>query len=201
MKIPFGQQTIAAANTPQPLVSTTLSSAVAATNPSKGSSTTLPGTLAVSLPVVSSAIFAVGDKVWIDTGAKAERQVVTAIADGTHITVSGLNYDHASGVYVIPAIEAASIYIQEGAANSAVLVTYYNPYYFQAAPSYGRGAQVPNATSLTQAVKQLENTTAPNQPQDEHTTSNNYGANFDALEYWWISGAANATYLVTLEQV
>ncbi len=57
---------------------------------------------AVSIPVVSSAGFAVGDTVSISTApANIEYQVISAIADSTHITVATLTTTRAAACAVI----------------------------------------------------------------------------------------------------
>lgn len=67
------------------------------------SSTTTSGAVVagagVSIPVVSSAAFVVGQSFAIDAGVNAETATVTSIADATHITAT-LTKAHASGVTV-----------------------------------------------------------------------------------------------------
>jgi len=68
-----------------PLLSTTTSSAAVIAG------------AGVSIPVVSSAAFVVGQSFAIDAGVNAETATVTAIADSTHVTAT-LTKAHASGV-------------------------------------------------------------------------------------------------------
>lgn len=61
---------------------------------------TSPGT-AVSVPVVSSAGFTVGDEVIIDPGSGQEIACVLSIPDSTHVELDDLGLAHNSGVALI----------------------------------------------------------------------------------------------------
>jgi hypothetical protein len=73
---------------------------------------------AVSIPVSSSAGFSVGDFVYIDSGASQEYLAITAIADGTHISLV-IASNHNSGVAIV---KAAAEY---GSQSSGLVRTFF----------------------------------------------------------------------------
>lgn len=198
-KMTFKQFTVAAGGTPQPLVATTTSAAVTApaTGVSYGVGNALPQPAPVSIPVVDSSLFTQGGYCWIDTLGNAERLEVRSIADGTHI---GLNIkkNHASGVFVTPCIPCSAVYLQSKPGNAAVLDVFYYRNAFKAADSFGLGSLAPAKTGLILAIAQLEQVTAPTQPIDL-SSANNFGANTDGLEYYWVDGTTSDGYLPSVD--
>lgn len=108
----FGKKTIAVTGTPQPLIGTTLSAAVAAPN----------GATSTTLSVADSSIFEDSDWVVVDAGASAvERVRIESIPDSTHIIVFQLQKAHANAAFVSLGRSATILYVQGIAANAAAL--------------------------------------------------------------------------------
>jgi hypothetical protein len=113
----FQQYSIAAGGTPQPLIGTTLSAAVApgGTDPNGDPA---PQTIAVA----SSAMFRNGDWAVIGTvaGGDAERVWIQSVPDSTHIKTR-ISKSHANGVYVRLAMACQSVYIQTKQGNAGAI--------------------------------------------------------------------------------
>jgi len=146
----FKYFTIGTTGTAQPLIGTTLTSAVVAavTVPS-----TSPSDALSILPVADSSMFSVGDWVMLDsTGAAGEERVqVFTVPDGTHIQVKGMKFNHANGAFVRLAVLVNDIYIQPADGNTVAMY-------------------VGNSSALTTAgvfaIKKIVFVVAGTQPQD-----------------------------------
>lgn len=180
MKRTWKSFTVASGGTPQPIVGTLTATAL------------LAATAPQSIQVVDSSMFRRGDFFWLDVGSNAERIMVTAIADGTH--VSGIvTKAHATGVTVALDPSFTALYVQTISGNNAAgLVIFYPDQQF----SSQRVA--PNKTGLVKAIAVLMAVTAPTQPID-FSTANNFGANPDSLGYYWIDGTTGDGYLVSVD--
>ena len=125
MKRTFKYVALASAGTPQPLFGTTTTAAVGP----RGT----PGNSLQSIPVTDSSWFHDGDLIILnpENTTVAQRETLAVIGkppDSTHIKVQGMQYSHASGVYVQLAISCLSVYVQIKTANTSPLVigTEYN---------------------------------------------------------------------------
>ena len=101
---------LVAGGTPQPVFGTTTSAIV---NPSQTQ---------VSIPVVDSSWFKVGDYIKLDpAGTNPEQLIVQNIPDSTHIKVPFVNFKHSSGVYVQLDIVCFSVFIAAKIGNAAAI--------------------------------------------------------------------------------
>jgi len=115
----FKQYTIAAAGTPQPLVGTTLSAAVAA---SPGQPVTVAVADASPWDIYGQGFAAAFDvpvyAVFGKLGASEERVRVLQVVDGTHIKVDQLAFAHANAIYVRLGAAVNSVYVQSKDGNT-----------------------------------------------------------------------------------
>ena len=124
MKRTFKFVSLVSAGTPQPLFGTTTTAACGPVG--------TPEKSLQSIAVADSSWFHQGDWAIINpenaTVDKRERLLVESVPDGTHIKVQGMQYSHASGVYVQLAIACVSVFVQVKTANTSPLVlgTEYN---------------------------------------------------------------------------
>src|SRR6185437_3074586 len=116
MQRTFSLRTITAGGTPQPLIGTTISAPV-------GPFTSGPSSPSISVPVVDSSIFLVGDRVIVQTvtATKAESCKVVSIPDGTHIAVDNLANARVSGDVVSLALPVNSVYVQCNPGNTGAI--------------------------------------------------------------------------------
>lgn len=117
MKRSFKFVSVASATTPQPVFGTTLTAACGPVG--------TPEKSLQSIEVADSSWFQQSDYALIDpansTVAKRERLLVESVPDSTHIKVQGMQYAHASGVYVQLAVVCQSVLIQAKVANTAAI--------------------------------------------------------------------------------
>lgn len=107
----YKQLAILAGGTPQPLMFTKTTAALASSvNP-------------ISIPVGDTTFLRQGDYVIIGSvlGGDEERHIVRKIIDATHFQTNSLALNHLSGVYVRLSILVQSAYVQSVAANAALL--------------------------------------------------------------------------------
>lgn len=170
----FKYYVIASGGTPQPLVGT------------KTTGSTGPGSN-VNLPVSDSSMFQKGDYAILDVGASEERCKVTAVPDGTHVTVDTIALAHGSGVYIRLAIDVNSVYVQTKDGNTGTVFL---------------GTKSTMATSTgTFVIKELTKVTAGSQPTD-YTSADLGGAYNPAnLGDFWVDGTTNDNYLPSLTVV
>ena len=122
----IGTQTLGSAA--RPVWGTTLSAASPVPFPDPFTNSYAPGSMLppVTLAVVTSVPFRVGDPILvrpatIDATHPQEAATVSAIVDGTHITVVGLTVSHASGQFVINNSNVARLVVQADSANTHLL--------------------------------------------------------------------------------
>ena len=172
---------IAATNTPQPLIGTTMSAAVAVP-------TNVPDLTAAltSIPVADSSMFAKGDWAMLDVTTNEERVQVFSVPDGTHVKVVGMALPHASGAFVRLAVLANDIYIQPADGNSGAL--------------YVGNASTLSTTTGAAAIKKLIQTAGGTQPQEFYISRRAAGANPEDIGQYWIAGTLNDKYLASFWQ-
>ena len=173
--------TIASTNTPQPLVGTTITTAVA------------PSNNPVNVAVASSAMFNVGDCVLLYDGSGSsvvqEAVYVIAIPDSTHVRVnatgqqnSGVANSYSTSGFVILNINVNNVYVEAKIGNAALLTLGAN--------------RLLNATTGAYAIAQLVNSLGG--PPTNFNAAETVGQNPGAIGQFWIVGTAADSYLVTL---
>ena len=166
--------TVGATNTAQPLVGTLLTA-----NVSSG------GSVPVSIPVASSAIFRVNDRVEIGIGSSvAEITFVNTIPDSTHITaiIKNAHNNVANNNSIALHQAIAGLYVQPSAGDSGILYL-------------GNNIAMSNNSYL---VKALTNVAANVQPYDWNDDEQGSGINPLNTREYWAYGTANDTYNVVL---
>lgn len=164
----FKKMQIVAGGTPQPWVFTTLTSAIAAFAGQQ------------SIAVADSSFFRAGDYANIDEGAGlTEHLLVNSVPDSTHIKVTGVALDHASGVYAWPSFSVNSAYLQSVAGNAGLLYV---------------GRQGIVIATLAEVVATLVNVPVGTQPVDFSDTRT-FGNNPTNSQEWWIDGTTADEYL------
>lgn len=181
MKRTFPQQTVAATNTIQPLVSTTLAATYAA-SPSGGNQ---------SMQVASSSGFNVSDCVALSAGTtRLEFARVISVPDSTHLNVQGLagiNLSggtanaHNSGDFVVPFYRVKAVYVQRVANDTSVLYV-------------GTSNLNPGAATPIGILGSIIGVAAATQPNDLNDGSIFELAN---LYDYWVYGTQNTVYNVT----
>jgi hypothetical protein len=119
VKRAFKIESLVAAGTPQPLFGTTTTAIVGQVGTDLKS--------LQSIPVTDSSWFHDGDRILLDAAnaTVAQREVLQVVGtppDGTHIKVQGVQYTHASGVYVQLAVACISVFVQVKTGNTSPLV-------------------------------------------------------------------------------
>ena len=176
-------RTIAASTTPQPLIGTTTTAAIAAAFTPQQLQT---------VAVTDSSIFDPGDTAWVDVNAKAEFITIQAVGNNTITAVFLKN--HNSGVYVTLALKFTNFFVQAKEGNSGALSLFYAPNQFKALTTYGRSSLAPTASTMTCGLMVLETTGSGTQPIFGQA-ANNYGGNPDNSCFLWIAGTADDEYL------
>lgn len=173
MKRTFKYTPLAGTNAAQPAIGTTLTAAVA------------PSPIPVTIAVADSSFFRGQDTAILDIqGANEERVLITAVPDGTHVTLSSIQFAHNNGVFLRLALLINNIYIQAKDGNAAALFI-------------GNSPLSKNDGTLT--MKKLVQVAAGTQPidfLDTFTTGAGHNS-FDSSEYWVVGTAADQ-YLVSL---
>jgi hypothetical protein len=179
----FKYFTIGATSTPQPLIGTALSAAVAVPINVPDLNVAL-----TTLPVLDSSMFSIGDWVMLDsTGVAAEERVlVFSVPNATSIKVKGMLNAHASGAFVRLAVLANDIYIQPADGNSAALYV-------------GTSSSLSTTTGAF-AIKKLLQTAGGTQPQEFYIARHGVGANPEDVGQYWIAGTLNDKYLASFWQ-
>lgn len=176
----FKYFTIGATNTAQPLIGTTLSTAVPA--PILFSPDAL-----TTLTVVDSSMILAGDPVDLDSTAAAseERVYVFKVVDATHIQVKGMQFAHANGAFVRLGAMANDIYIQPKDGNTQSLFA---------------GTSSASKIDGTLAIKQLVKVAAASQANDFYINRGTGSGNPEALSQYWIVGTNPDQYLASFWQ-
>jgi hypothetical protein len=180
MKLTFPQQSIAATNTAQPAVGTTLTAAIAPSTIPVGGSP-----IPQSVAVASSAVFKKGWKAVIGAGTANQEVVdVVGIPDATHITIANLRA-HSNGEFAQPHYPISSFFLQRVDGDTTPM--------WVGSSNLGSGA-----TPTTGIMAKLTGVAASSQPQ-EFSSANNYGANPTNISEYWVYGTAATVYNVSLD--
>lgn len=167
----FKKFTIAAGGTPQPLVGTTLSAAILA-NPGQQ-----------SIPVADSSIFLQGDTIILDVNSGApnieEMTRVDSVVDGTHIKVTGLQFNHAINAFVRSALKINSVYVQLTPGNLGLFFI---------------GTQGLVKGTFAKVIATVLNTAAGVQPLD-FSDARTFGPNTSQAGDFWVDGTTGDGYL------
>jgi hypothetical protein len=165
----WGYLTIAATDTPQPIFSSTLASAVIAATDGFGQP--LPGPV---LPFTSAAKFKKGDRLMIveTDGTLLEISLIVGISTN-NVTVDKILHSHAAGAWVILHESMTAPYVQCGEANTAIIGI-----------GTGRTASISTGAAL---IAILEPTVAGVQPE-EFSCGNVFGANPMKSSDFWVVG-------------
>jgi hypothetical protein len=170
LKRTFLKTTITAGGTPQPVFGTKSTGAIVAS------------ATAQSVPVTSSAHFAVGDQAIIDSGANYEVVQVTALADSTHVTAI-FTKAHAANVFISLYLPCNTVYIQATDGNTGTLFI-------------GNSSALVKATFVG-VICQLIKVASGVQPA-EFSDSMTVGSDpFNTSEYW-IDGTTGDGYLPSI---
>lgn len=164
---------IVAGGTPQPLIGTTTTAIVGPAPDSRSPN--------VSIPVADSSIAVAGDYVVVDTGAAIERVTVVKIPDATHIIVSQLANNHASGVIVRNGNTVNSVYVQTLDGNGAAIFI-------------GNSSAMVKATGVG-IIAKLQNVPLGSQPSDWSQSDAAGGMNPISLADFWVDGTTGDQYL------
>ena len=179
---------IIAGGTPQPLIGTKTSAAIAAAF--------TPNQLQ-TVAVTDSSIFDPGDTAWVDLNARAEFITIQAVGNNTITAVFAES--HASGVYVTLALKITNFFVQAKEGNSGLLSLFYAPNQFKALATYGRSSLAPAASTMTCGLMTIEKVSAGTQPY-YGVAANNYGGNPDNSAFLWIDGQTSDQFLPWLDQ-
>jgi hypothetical protein len=183
----FKYFSIVAGGTPQPLVGTKLTAAVAPA-PATGFQPAGSPDTPVSIPVSDSSMFLNGDRVILDVPSSGveENVKVFSVPDSTHIQVSGIAHVHASGTYVRLAVLINSVYVQALDGNAGALYI-------------GTQATMVKATGVF-VIKKFQLVAASVEPNEFSSTRSGL-ANADDLGSLWIDGTTGDSYLPSIGQV
>lgn len=116
----FKYISLTASGTPQPVFGTKTTAAIAPAGAS-GSQENSNQNAQVSVPVADSSIFLAGDIVNVDVAANEEKTTVASIPDGTHVVLSALALNHASGIFVRLSVPIAQVYVQTKDGNTGAI--------------------------------------------------------------------------------
>lgn len=172
----FKYYTITAGGTPQPLLGTTLTTALAAYSGENDQLVTVGDT----------SMFFNGSWATFDSGSNEERGLVDKIVSSTQMRVKFLKLAHAATVTVRLSISVNQIYVQTVDGAAGALFLFNGPATTVFASSTGVGM-----------VAKLLNVPASSPPIDFGSV---VGTCMDAnnTDYWWVDGTTADKYLVTL---
>jgi hypothetical protein len=179
----FKYFSIGTGGTPQPLVGTTLTAAVA-----PPINVPDPTVALTTLPVADSSMFLNGDWMMLDaTGLAAEERVlVFRVLSSTSIQVKGMLSSHASGAWVRLATLMNSLYVQSLDGNSGALYV-------------GTSSAMVKATGVWTIAKMVA-VASGTQPVELDSTRSGL-ANPDDLGQLWIDGTTGDKYLPSIGQI
>lgn len=172
----FGPQTVT--GTPQPLFATTLSAAFVVTpDPHTGLTDARSQPSSVLAVVASSTNFRVSDRIMLGAaGGPYDWGKIVAIPDSTHVRIQGLQTpSHASGEWLILAIDCAQVEITAGA----------NTLYIGEDNTVGAASVTLFKKLLTGAIYQTPAVSA----------------NLFGTSHYWVLGTAVDTYLANITTI
>src|SRR5208282_4730793 len=173
---PAGYVSLIGAATQQPVFGTKLTAASVA--PVGG----VPNL--VKFAVTASGIFKKGDLVKLDplNATVTEQLYVYAVPDGTHITLQGVQFAHASGVWIQLAIPCTGVYVQMNPGNtSGILIGKQGVVYTTGA--YGIAFLEPNGAGV--------------QPTEFTDPINGLANVMKTDDYWWDGGHTGDSILAS----